>query len=130
MKIFLFLQISHYNGQWPYINNYWFKGRYWATEEEILALNLSESIKKRIRSAKVGTLIKIRHQSSSSDIYFKRAADDYIEKRESLEALLNKKVKINKEIRLKCAEEYDRLKELEKEEKVIRTEIFKIDGLK
>jgi hypothetical protein len=129
MKLFFTLEKRYGKTLEPYYNNYpeydsfGFKDRFWVTEDEALNFRLSESIKKRISSAKVGTEIKIRHSSSSTEVYLKRVSDGVFNEFVRQKEIKELKKKLNKSIRKKCRDEFEQLDILNKEEKILEKKI-------
>lgn len=129
MKIFLILDINHYGGATPYYgyyvdsNGFGFKDRYWATEEEVLNFRLSDAVLKRVKSAKVGTKIKVRYHNSCADIYLKRVPDDFFDKFARINEIGQLKIDLNKTIRKRCKEEFDELDILNKEWKSLEGKV-------
>lgn len=103
-RVFSWLSIG-YNGEHqvhgPYYTN-WIEAiggeRYYHTLEEMLKLPLSDSMKKRLSSAKEGTKIKMHHYSRGTDRYVVRLTKNEIKEVLEKNNLSNRLDEVNKEI--------------------------------
>ena len=73
--------------------------KFFHTKEELLQCDFSDTIKKRINSAKIGTKIKLHYLHNAGDLCIERVPLELIEKYQKLDELNLEMQKINEEIR-------------------------------
>jgi len=72
--------------------------KYYHTLEDLLKIYLSDSIKKKLMSAKIGTKIKIMRLHSSGDLMVMRIDDTQREYLDKLAKVINEKMELNKKV--------------------------------